>query len=88
MRVNLLGCDFVFEDDYPLMPLENLKQYIERNKHLPGIEPAKIMESSDGYSLGKLQSGLLQKVEELTLYILEIEERIKKLESTTETMKQ
>ena len=84
MRVNIYGCDFVFEDDYQLMPLDDLRSFITYNHHLPNIDPAAIMEDPSGYSVGTLQSGLLQKVEELTLYILELEERIGVLENTSE----
>ncbi len=73
------GCDFVFEDNYDLMPLNKLNQFIKKNKHLPNIAPAKEMEK-DGIDLSKMNAQLLRKVEELTLYIIEQEKRIKKLE--------
>ncbi len=73
------GCDFVFEDNYDLMPINKLNKFIKKNKHLPNIAPAKEMEKN-GIDLSKMNAQLLRKVEELTLYIIEQERRIKKLE--------
>lgn len=63
--------DFVFEDDYNLQPLDELEQSIKTNKHLPGIPSAKEVETN-GVSLGKMQTKLLQKIEELTLYVIDL----------------
>ena len=71
--------DYVFEADYHLTPLEQLRIYIKQNKHLPNIPTAKEMEAN-GIELGVMNMKLLEKMEELTLYILEQESRIKKLE--------
>lgn len=68
--VNTTGADFVFEDSYLLRPLDNLEEFINKHKHLPEIASAKTM-TEDGVGLGELQTKLLQKVEELTLYIIE-----------------
>jgi hypothetical protein len=46
------GCDFVFDKDYKLLPLNDLESYLKLNHHLPGIPSAKEMESSDGVALG------------------------------------
>ncbi len=74
------GCDFVFENDYNLLPIKELENYIKLNKHLPDIEPASKMES-EGINLSEMNAKLLQKVEELTLYLIE---QNKKLESQNE----
>jgi len=71
--------DFVFEDNYELMNLNKVEDYIEENGHLPDIPSAKQIEVN-GVSLGKSQALLLQKIEELTLYIIEQNKRINKLE--------
>ncbi len=70
--VNTTGADFVFEENYPLMSLKDLEQHIKTKKHLPGIPTEKEMKENDGVSLGEMQSKLLQKIEELTLYIIEL----------------
>ena len=68
--------DFVFEDNYPLMPMDELRTFIENEKHLPGLANAReIVEK--GLNLSDHQMKLLQKVEELTLYVLKQDEQIK-----------
>ncbi len=63
--------DFVFEEGYRLPPLEEVEQYIKKNKHLPNI-PSVAEVAANGVSLGKMQAKLLQKIEELTLYMIEL----------------
>lgn len=72
--------DYVFEESYPLTPLQDLETYLKENKHLPGIPNAKTVEE-EGIQLGEMNAKLLEKVEELTLYIIELEKRIKSLEN-------
>jgi hypothetical protein len=73
--------DYVFEKDYQLMPLKELKSYIRINKHLPNIPSAREIEANEGQvDLGEMNRLLLEKVEESMLYILQLEERIKALE--------
>lgn len=71
--------DYVFKPDYYLRPLSEVKSFISENGHLPEIPPASEMEES-GIDLGKINILLMEKVEELTLYILEQEERLTRLE--------
>ncbi|HEX8576838.1 MAG TPA: hypothetical protein VF677_11145 [Flavobacterium sp.] len=70
VKVNLQGADFVFEDGYRLMPLNELEKFVKQNKHLPEIAPAKEMQEK-GSDLGNLSVQLLQKIEELTLHAIE-----------------
>jgi hypothetical protein len=70
--VNLNVPDYVFEDDYQLMPLDELRSFIDQNGHLPGIASAKQV-SEDGLDLAGSQMGQLQKIEELTLYTLQLQ---------------
>lgn len=67
--------DFVFESDYQLMSLEEVEAFIEQNGHLPGVPSAEEVES-DGVDLLEMNAILLQKIEELTLYIIELEKKI------------
>jgi len=78
--VNADGADFVFEPAYKLYPLPALKQYINQNHHLPEIPSAKEMQK-DGLNLGENQVKLLQKVEELTLYLINQDEKEKQDEN-------
>jgi len=63
--------DFVFEDDYKLPPLSDVEAYISSNKHLPGI-PSEAEVKQKGVSIGDMSSKLLQKIEELTLYVIDL----------------
>lgn len=67
--------DYVFGDDYKLRPLSEVKAFIEKNKHLPNIPPAAEIEKN-GLQLGDMSKRLMEKVEELTLYILQQQEQI------------
>ncbi|MEI2738312.1 MAG: hypothetical protein V9F01_05960 [Chitinophagaceae bacterium] len=71
--------DYVFEDNYHLMPLSDLEKSIRKNKHLPNVPSAADIEKN-GINLGPMTSALLEKVEELTLYIIQLEKRLKALE--------
>jgi len=84
VRVSLSGSpcwpDYVFAQDYHLMKISDLKQYIQTNSHLPGIPSAAEVEEN-GVELGAATELLLQKIEEMTLYIIQLEERIQQLEN-------
>ena len=67
--------DYVFEKSYRLKPLDELKSFIETNKHLPGIPSAKEVEQN-GLEVGEMQKKLMQKVEELSLYVIQLKEEI------------
>ncbi|MEO0293216.1 MAG: hypothetical protein ABIN61_03210 [candidate division WOR-3 bacterium] len=70
IKVKLTGWpDFVFADNYRLMPLNKLEQHIKKEKSLPGIPTAKEV-TEEGIPVGELQAKLLEKVEELTLYVI------------------
>jgi hypothetical protein len=63
--------DFVFHPDYELPSLQEVERFIKRNNHLPEIPSEKDVEK-DGLDVGEINKKLLQKIEELTLYIIEI----------------
>ncbi len=68
--------DFVFKDNYNLISLEELEKFIERNGHLPDIpNETEVMEN--GIDLGQMNAKLLQKIEELTLYIIDQNKELK-----------
>ena len=74
------GADFVFEEDYNLKTIEEVAKYIQTEKHLPDIPSAKEMEEN-GIGVAEMNMKLLQKVEELTLYVIEQNKRIENLEN-------
>ncbi len=63
--------DFVFEDSYRLRPLHEIENHIEEHGHLPDVPPASVVESQ-GLSIGEAQKIMMQKIEELTLYVIEL----------------
>jgi len=69
------GADFVFEPDYKLPALAELEKYVKANKHLPEIPTAAQM-VKEGVNLGELNIKLLQKVEELTLHLIEKDKQL------------
>ncbi len=85
--VNSGGADFVFAPKYHLNSLPWLSKYIAQNHHLPEIPSAKQMQA-DGLNLGDNQIKLLQKVEELTLYLIEKDKRINKQQEEINLLKQ
>jgi hypothetical protein len=72
--------DYVFKKEYNLIPLSDVEAFIQQNKHLPGV-PAAAQVEKEGLDLGETQVTLLKKIEELTLYIIEQNKRIEKLEA-------
>ncbi|MGB3870317.1 MAG: SprB repeat-containing protein [Flavobacteriales bacterium] len=67
--------DYVFQPNYALMPLEELRDFLKANKHLPGIPSAAELEAKQGVEVGDLQARILKVVEEQALYILQLEEK-------------
>lgn len=78
--------DYVFEKDYPLASIEEVDAFIKQHKHLPGIPSAKEIEK-EGMSVSQMQSKLLEKVEELTLHLIQHETEILKLKEENERLK-
>jgi hypothetical protein len=81
--VNTAWADFVFDKDYKLMPLGEVEQKIQQNGHLPGIPSAKEVEAS-GISVGDMSAKLLMKIEELTLYMIDLKKENEKLHNRLE----
>jgi hypothetical protein len=87
VEVTLNGwSDFVFADDYELMPLVEVEQHIKKNKHLPDI-PSEKEVLENGLDLGNMQAKLLQKLEELTLYVIAQNKELKHLKNENEGLK-
>ena len=80
VKVDIGWADFVFDEDYDLQPLAKLEAYIKENKHLPDIPSAKKVEE-EGLAMAEMMTKQMQKIEELTLYIIELEKRIASLET-------
>jgi len=72
--------DFVFNNEYVLPKLSDVNNYIQINGHLPNI-PSETEVKAKGINVAEMQVKLLQKIEELTLYIIEQDKKIKELET-------
>jgi hypothetical protein len=70
--------DYVFEDDYQLPPLKSVEQHIHTNGHLPEMPSASEVKSN-GVNIAEIQVKLLQKIEELTLYVIKQQKEIEEL---------
>jgi hypothetical protein len=80
LQVELEGSwpDYVFNEQYDLMDLAVLEQYITRENHLPNIPTADQIES-EGIAVGEMQKKMMEKIEELTLYIIQLKNEIDEL---------
>lgn len=89
VKVELAGSwpDYVFDEDYQLMPLDELEQSIRQNKHLPDVPSAQEVEAS-GVALGEMQAKLLQKIEELTLYVINLKKENEALKQRVSSLGQ
>jgi hypothetical protein len=79
--------DYVFQKDYNLLKIDDLEKSIQINGHLPGMPSAKEVEEVGGFEIGDMQQRLLEKVEELSLYVIELNHKIKELEAANKELK-
>ena len=87
VRVNISATywpDHVFGNDYKMMTISELESYVNENKHLPGIPSASEVEKEGSVDLGEMNTLLLQKVEELTRYIIDLQKQIDELKKGKE----
>jgi hypothetical protein len=74
--------DYVFDPSYKLRSLEETEAYIKENKHLPNIPAAAVVEK-EGFALGDMQKRMLEKIEELTLHLIEANKALKEFRSSS-----
>lgn len=88
-RVKLFGAwpDYVFGNEYQLLPLARLEQYILEHKHLPDV-PSAAEVQRDGIDLGDNQAVLLRKIEELTLYVIQQQKQLDAQQKEISALKQ
>lgn len=75
LRSSANWADYVFANDYKLMPLNEVEAFVKTNKHLPGIDSAEQL-AKDGIDVAQMQSKQMEKIEELTLYIIDQDKKI------------
>ncbi|MEQ8474138.1 MAG: hypothetical protein RIC35_23280 [Marinoscillum sp.] len=79
--------DYVFSSDYFLKSLDQTEAFIQENKHLPGIPSAQEV-AEEGINLGAMNARLLEKIEELTLHLIEQNKKIKQMEERLKAVEQ
>ena len=78
--------DYVFDKTYTLPSLQSVETYIAQNKHLPDV-PSAATVAKDGLDLGDNQAVLLKKIEELTLYMIEMQKKNEQLQKQIDELK-
>ena len=79
VRLTGVWPDYVFKNDYKLKTFDELRGFIAQNNHLPNI-PAAAEVEKNGIEVGDMQKRMMEKIEELTLYIIQQDKRIRELE--------
>ena len=79
--------DYVFDENYNLMSLQELKKYIVNNKHLPEM-PSENDIVGRGFDIQEIQQAMMKKIEELTLYVLQQQEEIEELKEIIDKLKE
>lgn len=87
VKIETGWADFVFNEDYNLRTLSEVNDFIKENKHLPEIPSITEVKENEGVNVGEMQVKLLQKIEELTLYLIRQNEKIQILESELSELK-
>lgn len=87
IKVKLQGAwpDYVFANGYTLPTLQELDQYIVANGHLPNVPSAEEVKK-DGIDMEEINKALLRKIEELTLYLIEMDKKMKALETSQQLL--
>lgn len=78
--------DYVFNDNYALPDLADVEQFVQENKHLPGV-PSEKEVLANGVEVGAMNKILLQKVEELTLYMIQMNKENSEMKKQLELLK-
>lgn len=78
VRVATGWCDYVFADDYKLPSLTEVENFIKTNKHLPDVTPGPVIES-EGLEVGKTSAEMIKKIEELMLYVIDLQKQVNAL---------
>ncbi len=86
MQQGIPWADYVFHDDYQLRSLEALDKYIQQYKHLPEVPTTKEV-NENGLDVADTQALLLKKIEELTLYMIELKKENSNIKKELEMVK-
>jgi len=87
VKLSSLWPDYVFASNYQLAPLDSVETYIQKNSHLPNVPSAQEV-SEKGINLGNMDAILLEKIEELTLYNIQMHKQMETMKAEISTLKQ
>ncbi|MCZ8169372.1 MAG: hypothetical protein O9297_02700 [Flavobacterium sp.] len=87
LRSTANWADYVFADDYRLMPLNEVEAFIQKNKHLPGVASAETL-AKEGLDVAAMQAKHMEKIEELTLYVIDQNKTIEAQQATLSKQQQ
>lgn len=79
--------DYVFASDYKLMPLKQVAEYLKTYRHLPGMASEAEMQAEGGINVGKIAAQQQAKIEELFLYVIDVNKKLEALQSELEQVK-
>lgn len=79
--------DYVFDENYKLLPLNELELFVKQNKHLPSI-PSEQQIKEEGIDVTEMNVKMMEKIEELTLYLIQQNKEIEKLKAEIQRMQQ
>jgi hypothetical protein len=80
--------DYVFSDEYKLRSIDDLENYIDQENHLPGLPSASEIDNGQGFDVGEMQRLTVEKIEELTLYLIEANKKMEELAKQNEALRQ
>jgi hypothetical protein len=86
VKTGIIIPDYVFEKDYKLKSLSEVEKFINANKHLPGV-PSAADVKKDGLNVAEMDASLLKKVEELTLYVIDLKKQNETMQKEIELLK-
>ena len=78
--------DYVFDKTYKLPTLKSVESFISKNKHLPDVPSAATVQA-EGIDLAKMDAVLLKKIEELTLYMIDLNKSVQTLKAENQALK-
>ena len=79
--------DYVFDENYPLLPINQLDAFVKQHKHLPNTKSAGEIESAGSIDLSEVTTNQQEKIEELYLYMIKLEQEISELEKAVKAKK-
>jgi len=86
VQLNSAWPDYVFASDYKLPTISEMERYIRINKHLPNMPSAKEVEKEKGFDVGDMQKRMLEKIEELALYVIELKNENESMKKRLEAL--